>query len=69
MCRQQHEIEQMVANVFPDEFPLYPEDWPGEPSGVRCVGDHVPESLVAMACEEIQQLRKQVRDLTGKAGT
>lgn len=53
-------IEQAVADVFPEQFPLYPADW--NAGDDRCVGEHVPESLVLLACNEIRRLRAELSE-------
>jgi hypothetical protein len=56
-----NQVEQRIAELFPDQFPRFPGD-----SGTddRCVGDQVPESLVEMVCAEVQRLRANVVRLT-----
>lgn len=51
-----HEIEQLVASLYPDEFPTYPDDWPGA-AGERCVGDHTPVTLVSKLAAEARERR------------
>lgn len=54
MMYANNEMEQMIARLYPDEFPSYPEDWN---TSDLCVGEHVPESLLDKLINEVLELR------------
>jgi chromosome segregation ATPase len=64
-----NEIEQMIAEVFPDQFPLYADDPANFPPEViegtiapRCIGEHVPQTMVQMLIDEVLRLRERERE-------
>jgi len=53
-------IEQAIADLFPDEFPIYEADAGGDGKS-RCVGDHTALSMVTMLCRRFVTLREEDR--------
>lgn len=51
----EHDVEQQLGRLL--GFPPYPEDWG---TADVCVGDHVPESLLAAVCAEVERLRAEL---------
>ena len=60
-ARESNEIEQMIAKLFPDQYPLYPPDWGA--GFDRCVGEHTPVTLVMELVRKYRDLRDQMREL------
>jgi hypothetical protein len=58
MMMECNEIEQMIASLYPEEFPSYPGDWNTHD---LCVGDHTHMSLLDKLIDEVLELRK-IRD-------
>jgi hypothetical protein len=54
------EIEQMIASLYPDEFPRYPDDWHTDD---LCIGDHTHMSLLDKLINEVLDLRFRIEGL------
>ena len=57
-----NQLEQAIAHLFPDEFPIYAADAGGDGRS-RCIGDHVPGSMVMMLCQRFSAAQARVADL------
>lgn len=55
IAQSENEIEQYIANIFPEEFPLYPDEWGAGDD--RCVGEHIPITMVMHLATEYEKLR------------
>lgn len=65
IAQEANEIEVLISNALPDEFPLYPADWPrSEGFPDRCVGDHVPVSLVMTLIDRYKKASEVANSFT-----